>query len=380
MDDDLYAVLGVDRRASSAEIKRAYRRLAVELHPDRHPDDPEAEARFRRINVAYHTLVDPQRRARYDAERLRTELSEFSPKSAVTVAREFVGGVVGDLLGTRRKAARRGRDVRYTLTVEFAEAVLGTSKTITFDGPVRCPTCEGAGSTGSAPVDCDHCDGRGELRSGPLGRRVRCPRCDGTGLVHRDPCRTCRGTGRVTRQVAYHVAIPPGTESGSERVLEGRGEPGRFGGPPGDLRITVNVRPDPDMRREGRDIVARLYVSPVEASTGALVPAPCVHGPLSVRLPEGVETGTKLRVRGKGVPGSGGRGDAIFEVVVETPRRPSHDRAAAAAFDAAAAAFGTVLDDHTAACTPRRAEQRGRIEARHFAADDSGSGSRSAVS
>ncbi len=363
MDEDLYAVLGVDRRASAAEIKRAYRRLAVELHPDRHPDDPDAEARFRRINVAYHTLVDPERRARYDAARLRTELSEFTPRGAVRVAREFVGGVVGDLLGTRRRAARRGRDVRYTLTVDFAEAVLGTARTIRFEGPVACPACGGAGSTGAAPVACDHCEGRGELRAGPLGRRTRCPRCDGTGLVHTDPCATCRGTGRVRREVAYQVTVPPGTESGAERVLEGRGEPGRFGGPPGDLRVTINVRPDPDMRREGRNVVARLLVSPVEAATGALVPAPCVHGPLSVRLPPGVATGTKLRVRGKGVPVGGRLGDALFEVVVETPRRPP-DPDAREAFDGAAAAFGTVLDEHASSCTPERAAQRERIRER----------------
>ncbi len=363
MDDDLYALLGVDRRASSAEIKRAYRRLAVELHPDRHPDDPEAEARFRRINVAYDTLVDPERRARYDAARLRTELSEFTPKSAAKAAREFVGGFVGDLLGTRRRAARRGRDLRYTLTVDLAEAVHGGTHTIRFEAPVPCSTCDGRGAQTGPAVACPHCEGRGEVRgAGPLGRRVRCPRCDGTGLVHTDPCRVCRGAGRVMKEVSYRVTIPAGTEAGAERVLAGRGEPGRFGGPPGDLRVTVRIRPHPDLRRVGRDLVGALYLSPVEAALGGMVPAPSVHGPLSVRVPAGVTTGTKLRVRGKGVVTPKGRGDALFEIVVETPRPPTSEDAREA-FLRAAKGWGALLDAHAEVCTPERAAQRERIRA-----------------
>jgi len=325
-EHDFYAVLGVDDRANADEIKRAFRRLTLEFHPDRHAGDMQVEERYRLINVAYETLSDPSSRSRYDAARRLSQLDlsrGFDPKSA----RDLLGNVFGDVFGTRRNLRRRGRDLKYTLTVELAQAVLGSTHAIEFEALGPCPTCKGSGTRpgGKPPESCPICAGRGEVKGeGLFARRTRCGRCDGTGMI--EACETCRGAGTKRSMRAFEVKLPPGIVAGSERVIAGQGEPGRFGGDPGDLRITVNVRPHPRLARDGDDIRCDVAVSITEAALGTRVSIPTVDGDVEVEIPAGIKSGTKLRLRGKGVPkvdargrAAGPRGDQLAGVVVETP-------------------------------------------------------------
>lgn len=331
--DDYYAVLGVDRRATPEEIKKAFRRLTLEWHPDRHQGDPDAAERYRRINEAYNTLGDAARRSRYDLT-LRTAGIELRRGAGGgQSARDLLGNVFGDVFGTRRERRRRGRDLRYTLTVSFPEAVLGSTHDIEFEAPGPCEACQGSGTRpgGRPPETCSLCGGKGELRGdGLLSRRSTCGRCSGLGLVQLDPCQTCRGRGTRRRSRSFRVRLPAGTEPGAERVLEGEGEPGRFGGAAGDLRVTINVTPHPWLRREGDEIHCEVPVSLSEVATGAKIPVPTVDGVVQVDVPPGVRSGTKLRLRGKGVPGKGPRGDQLVTVIVETPVLSSAPEVAAA--------------------------------------------------
>lgn len=325
---DYYAVLGVERHASADEIKKAFRRLTKEWHPDRHPGDDHAKERYTLINQAYGTLSDATARARYDtAQRMQAGM-ELTQNFDVRSARDLLSNVFGDVFGSRRNKRRRGRDLRYTLTIDLPDAVKGSSHEIEFEAPGPCDTCGGSGTRpgGEPPTACPVCDGKGEVKGdGLLSRRTTCGRCDGTGMIHKDPCQTCsgRGTRRTTRR--FTVRLPPGTDAGAERLLEGQGEPGRFGASPGDLRVTINVRPHKWLSRDGDDIRCEVPVSLTEAVRGAKVPVPTVDGVVWVDVPAGIKSGTKLRLRGKGVPhakGSGrraGRGDELVTVVVETP-------------------------------------------------------------
>lgn len=327
---DHYAVLGVDRHADENEIKRAHRRLTLQWHPDRHSGDPDAAERYRTINVAYNTLSDPVARARYEADLRSAASLELSQRFDGQSARDLLQGVFGDVFGTKKRQRRRGRDLRYTLTVALPQAVLGSTHSIEFDAPGPCEPCHGSGTRpgGQAPARCTICEGRGEVKGeGLLSRRTRCGRCDGTGLIHSDPCRKCRGKGTRRSPRQFSVRLPPGTASGAQRVLSGQGEPGRFGAVAGDLRVTVNVRPHPWLTRDGHDIRCELPVSVSEAARGAKVAVPTVDGPVDVEVPAGVKSGTRLRLRGKGVPATPdnaaadrrGRGDQLVTVRIEAP-------------------------------------------------------------
>lgn len=322
-NDDYYAVLGVDRRAPPEEIKKAFRRLTLEWHPDRHQGDAEAADRYRRINEAYNTLGDAARRSRYDMTQRVAGIELRRGAGEGQSARDLLGNVFGDVFGTRRERRRRGRDLRYTLTVSFPEAVLGSAHDIEFEAPGACSQCEGTGTRpgGRPPETCPLCAGKGELRGdGLLSRRSTCGRCSGLGLLQRDPCQGCRGRGTRRQTRSFRVRLSPGTEPGAERVLEGEGEPGRFGGAAGDLRVTVNVTPHPWLRREGDEIHCDVPVSLTEVAVGAKIPVPTVDGLVEVDVPPGVRSGTKLRLRGKGVPRKNQpRGDQLVTVLVETP-------------------------------------------------------------
>jgi len=322
---DHYAALGVPSDAPQDEIKRAYRRLALATHPDRHPGDPDAESRFRAISTAYTVLGDPVARAKYDTQRLLPEALVSGQPVTMQSARDLLAAVVGDLFGRQRRERRRGRDVRYTLTVDLAEAVLGGTHDISFEALGTCNPCTGTGTrpNGRAPVTCPLCQGRGEVKSGGLLRRYSpCGRCAGVGMIQQDPCPICSGRGSRREKRSFSVRVPAGTESGAERVVEDQGEPGQYGGPPGHLRVTINVRPHPWLRRDGGDILGDVYVSVTEAARGGRVPVPTLTGPVTVEIPPGVASGTKLRLRGKGVPGgeAGKAGDQIVSVIVEIPR------------------------------------------------------------
>ena len=319
---DYYATLGVDRRAGPDEIKKAFRRLTREWHPDRHPDDPEVAQRYRRINEAYNTLSDSSLRSRYDMSQ-RLEGIELRKGFDGRSARDLLGNVFGDVFGTKRDKRRRGRDLRYTLTIPFEDAIKGCSRDIEFDAPGPCPTCRGGGTApgGRKPETCSVCGGKGEVKGeGLLSRRSTCGRCNGMGLLQLDPCKECKGKGTRRQTRAFAVKVPPATEAGSERVIEGEGEPGRFHGDAGDLRVTVNIEPHPWLRRKGDEIHCDVPLSIFEAAKGAKVPVPTVDGLVEVDVPPGVRSGTRLRLRGKGVPSRGNkRGDQFVVVVVETP-------------------------------------------------------------
>jgi molecular chaperone DnaJ len=356
--DDYYAILGVDAAASPEEIKKAFRRLTLEFHPDRHPNDAQNEARYRQINVAYDTLSDPGKRSRYDTQRRLGQL-DLSRGLDGQSARDLIGSVFGDVFGTRRNQRRRGRDLRYTLTVDLQAAVLGSQHTIEFEAPGPCSQCSGSGTKpgGRAPDGCDVCGGRGEVKGeGLFARRTRCGRCDGTGLVQLDPCTGCKGSGGRRQTRAFEVKLPPGTAAGAERVLTGLGEPGRFGGEAGDLRVTVNVRPHPRLQRDGDDIRCDVHVSVTEAAIGARVAVPTVDGEVELDIPGGIKSGTRLRLRGKGVPrtdarrGTPARGDQLAVVVIETPEHGDERvRAALSELERVCAEAGAY---------PRRAEER----------------------
>ncbi len=324
---DHYAVLGLTREATQDEIKRAYRRLALECHPDRFPGDADAEARFRRVSAAYAVLGDVDQRRNYDRARLLPDRVSIEEGTAFPSARDLFNNVFGDVFGQRRERRRRGSDLRYTLTVDFAEAVLGSTHQIEFEAQGLCSSCAGEGTApGGRPAElCPSCEGRGELKTGGLfSRRSVCGRCNGMGMIQLDPCSSCRGSGRRREQRSFTVRLPPGTEGGAERVLRGQGEPGRFGGEAGDLRVTVNVRPHPFLRREGLDILIDYPATYPELSLGAKIEVPTVDGWVRVDLPAGIEVGKRLRLRKRGVPdGRGERGDQYVVVTLEVPRAPS---------------------------------------------------------
>ncbi len=322
MATDHYAVLGVERSADALEIKKAYRRLTLQFHPDRHPGDPAAHERFRQINQAYDVLGDPRKRARYDTQsRLGggLDLTGVQPGQS---PRDLLQNVFGDVFRSRRRERRRGRDLRYTLTISLEEAVRGGEHDIEFEALGPCEPCEGTGTNpgGKPPATCQVCGGKGEVKGdGLFAPWTRCGRCDGTGLLQTDACATCRGTGKYRSERAFTVSLPPGVESGAQKLLKGQGEPGRFHGDAGDLRVTVHVRPDPFLERRGNELRCELFVSLTEAALGARVEVPTVDGPVALDVPAGIRSGTKLRLRGKGVPAKQGRGDQLVLVTVETP-------------------------------------------------------------
>jgi molecular chaperone DnaJ len=327
---DYYAILGVARDADEAEIKKAYRRVALESHPDRFPDDEEAHERFRLASEAYETLSDPVKRARYDSMRLLPEGLDLTRPPNIGSARDLFANMFGDMFGSRRERRRKGRDIRYTLTVDLADAVLGSSHTISFEGRGACEACNGTGTEpgGRAAIECPNCNGGGEVKSGGLfSRRSKCGRCDGLGMIQQDPCSTCRGRGVLKQQRSFEVRLPPGTEGGTEKILRGQGEPGRFGAEAGNLRITINVREHDWLRREGQHLVARIPIPITRAALGGKLPVPTIDGWVDMDVPAEIASGTKLRLKGKGVPDArGGRGDQLVELLVETPKQLDNTR------------------------------------------------------
>ncbi|MEW6225659.1 MAG: molecular chaperone DnaJ [Chloroflexota bacterium] len=332
---DFYEVLGVERGAGDAEIKRAFRRLAQQWHPDVNAD-AEAQERFKEINEAYQVLSDPQRRQAYDMFG-RAGVSGaggdagfgagFSGFSDIFDA--FFGGAMG---GTARRARpTTGSDLRYDLRITFEEAVLGTEKEIEFPMLGRCDTCGGTGAKpGSTPVECPQCKGRGEIRSvrqTMLGQMVNvspCPRCRGEGKIVEDPCETCRGDGRTERRRTLRVTIPAGIDEGHQIRLSGEGEVGPRGGASGSLYVAVHVAPHPSLTREGTELVYEANLSIAQAALGTRIEVPTVDGePAEVEIKAGTQPGTEIRLRGRGVPNlrrQASRGDlhVIVNVVVPT--------------------------------------------------------------
>ena len=344
-----YEVLGLTRKARAAEIKRAYRRLARQHHPDLNPGDRKAEERFKAIAEAYDVLGDAQKKKAYDreldgggAERFAGAAgapagwgfeSAFDPAHAgdfsAFVSEIFGGGAPAD--AATRQAPRRGDDVTRTLTLGFFDAIKGLTTTLAIDAETACSRCSGSGRVPAAQRrPCPECAGTGRINRlpGPLRLTSICRRCEGEGMLSWDGCGTCAGTGVLTRREEVEVRIPAGVDDGSRVRIAGRGRAGRLGGPAGDLILITQVEPHPFFRRIGDNIHCAVPITVSEAALGSRIEVPTIDGRARIRIPPGTETGQKFRLRGKGAPSLRGtaRGDQYVETRIVTPQ-PATDRA-----------------------------------------------------
>ena len=337
---DYYKVLDVARDASEVDIKKAYRRLAMKLHPDRNPGDKSAEEQFKEVKEAYEVLTDAGKRAAYDqfghegldAQRGAGGGPGFNPGEAFG---DIFGDVFGDIFGGGRRGGRsqvfRGADLRYELELDLNQAVFGASVEIDVPKLSECETCHGTGAAkGSNPIQCETCHGSGQVRvtQGFFQLQQTCPRCRGTGKIIKNPCDTCLGQGRVRRTKKLAVKIPPGVDNGDRIRLSGEGEAGRNGGPAGDLYVEVHVRPHDIFEREGEHLSCEVPVSFVTAALGGTVIVPTLDGQVSLKIPAETQSGRVFRLRDKGVkPVRGGsRGDLFCKVMVETPVKLSSEQ------------------------------------------------------
>ncbi len=338
MNEDFYAVLGISRGATDDEIKRAYRKLARESHPDANPDDPNAEERFKEIQLAYEVLKDPEKRERYDrygVDGLRGAPTADDPFGFGAMGglsdlfEAFFGG--GSMFGGQRntqRGPRRGSDGEASLELEFTEAVFGVQRDLRVRLAVPCATCGATGARpGTTPTTCSVCGGAGEVRrvrQSILGQMVTaspCPRCGGMGQEITSPCHDCRGEGRRTEERTYTVDVPAGVDDGNTLRLAGRGHAGPRGGPSGDLFVHLRVRPHPVFRREGIHLVDDLRIPLTQAALGSSLEYETLDGTEELAIPPGTQSGRQFTLRAKGVPrvDGRGRGDLVVRVHVDTP-------------------------------------------------------------
>jgi molecular chaperone DnaJ len=343
MKRDYYEVLGVRREADENEIKKAFRRLARELHPDTNPDDPETEAAFKEAAEAYEVLSDADRRRLYDAyghEGLRSggyspSFEGFGSISDLFSAFFGAGGFDAAFGGGRRGMAAQGGDVVVAAGIDLADAAHGTSVEVTYDVVGPCETCRGNGAKpGTRIVTCSRCGGAGQMQNvartafGQLVRTAVCDRCGGDGRVAETPCETCSGRGRVSTQRRLSVDVPAGISDGQRIRLTGRGHAGERGGPPGDLYVVVRVRADERFVRDGDDLVTVIDVPAPLAALGTVVEVPTLDGPIPVEVPTGTQPGTVITLGSRGMPplGRGRTGDLRVVVNVTVPRRLSREQ------------------------------------------------------
>ncbi|MBN1558084.1 MAG: molecular chaperone DnaJ [Lentisphaerae bacterium] len=347
---DYYELLGVSRSATAEEIKKAYRKMAMKYHPDRNPNDKEAEDMFKQVSEAYEVLSDPRKREQYDRFGHEGMKSAFGP-GGFDFSRDFThsadlqdilgsifgegGGFFDEFFGggggARRRPRRgptRGADLRFDLEIDLEEAAFGSEREITLPMSEECGACKGTGVAGSKGREtCRHCGGRGAVISGGGFFQVRqtCPVCNGTGSVITNPCKTCGGSGRVKSRRRLTLRIPKGVETGSRLRLAGKGEGGIQGGPAGDLYVVMHVRRHALFRRDGDDLMCDVPVSFTEAALGEQIQVPTIDGYAKLKLAPGTETGKVFRLRGKGMPNveGRGRGDLHVRIVAEVPSRLS---------------------------------------------------------
>ncbi|MBQ9336370.1 MAG: molecular chaperone DnaJ [Lentisphaeria bacterium] len=355
MSKDYYQILGVSKTATDAELKKAYRKLAVKYHPDKNPGDKAAEEKFKEVSEAYDVLSDPKKRAQYDqfgsdyfrpgagaggfggaggqGGGFRDPYDIFSQMfgggaggAGGDIFGQMFGGGTGSRRGRRSGRGQRGSDLEYHLDISFSDAVFGAEKRIRLSKYDICTDCSGSGAApGSSRSTCRHCGGSGQVAAGGglfgMGGVQPCPSCGGTGSVNTKPCPKCSGTGRhqVTKEV--HVQIPAGVDTGSKLRVVREGEAGTQGGEPGNLYVIINVLPDPVFTRNGRDITCEVPVDISTAALGGIVEVPTLAGKTRLRVPEKSQSGRMLRLKGKGVPAlkGGERGDQLVRIVVETP-------------------------------------------------------------
>ncbi|MBS6310990.1 MAG: molecular chaperone DnaJ [Firmicutes bacterium] len=339
---DYYEVLGIQKGASEDEIKKAYKKLARKYHPDMNPGDKEAEEKFKEVNEANEVLSDPEKKARYD----QFGFAGVDPNYGAGAGGGAYGGGfdfgdLGDIFGSffgggfgggqRRNpnAPQRGESIRASVSVSFTEAAFGCEKSVTLERSEQCPTCKGNGcAPGTTPEICPDCHGTGTVqtrRQTPMGvfaSNGPCRKCGGTGRLIHQPCPDCRGTGAVRKRKTIKVNIPAGIDHGQTISLRGQGNAGRNGGPAGDLLITVMVQPHELFRRDGVDVFCEAPITFAQAVLGAELEIPTIDGKVKYSIPEGTQTGTVFRLKGKGIPvlNGRGRGDQYVTVTIETPR------------------------------------------------------------
>ena len=336
---DPYKTLGVDKKASDEEIKKAYRKLARQWHPDRNPDDAAAEERFKEIQEAYGILSDPEKRKQYDAGggilggfggggfdpgAFRGGVSNIGDILSDLFGGAPGGGFAGGAGGARTRGGERGRDREVEVHLSFDQAMKGAQIPVTVEMSAPCPTCRGTGARpGSSPSVCPRCQGRGieSQGQGLFSISQPCSECGGTGAKIDDPCPTCRGQGHTRQTKRYRANIPAGVRDGSRVRLAGKGEPGRRGGPSGDLYVVTRVEESPIFRRRGDDLEVDVPITIVEAIRGATVEVPTLGGSKRIRVPAGTQHGTVQRLRGEGPPrlGGRGRGDLRYRLVIDVP-------------------------------------------------------------
>ncbi len=345
---DYYEVLGVSKNASEDEIKRAYKKLARKYHPDMNPGDKEAEEKFKEVNEANEVLSNPEKKAKYDQFGFAgVDPNYGAGQGGYGGAGGFDFGDLGDIFGSffgggfggggRRNpnAPQRGESIRASLSVEFTEAAFGCEKSITIDRSEQCPTCKGKGcAPGTTPEVCTECHGTGTVTQaqrtpfGMMQSQTVCPKCRGKGQIIHQPCPDCRGAGAVRKRRTIQVNIPAGIDNGQTISLRGQGHSGKNGGPAGDLLITVMVRPHEIFRRDGTAVFCEAPITFTQAVLGGTLEIPTIDGKVKYDIPEGTQTGTVFRLRGKGIPvlNGRGRGDQYVTVNIETPRNLNREQ------------------------------------------------------
>lgn len=339
MEKDYYKILGVERKATAAEIKKAYRKLARKYHPDLNPGDKTAEAKFKEIQEAYSVLSDSKKRSQYDqfgfigdippgAGRQRAYTSgfegfDFSSSGTSTFA-DFFSSIFGGAASEARTGPERGEDLHYSMRVGFDDAINGFQTRIQLNRAVTCLQCQGRGFTSSSGSrKCSSCGGTGRafIQRGAMKFSTECPACGGAGMSRGAECQNCQGQSLVQKTSLINVKIPAGVDNGSKVRIPGKGNAGRNGGPPGDLYISIEVTPHSLFRREGRNIYLKMPITVPEATLGAKIEVPTLYGRTTIKIPPGTKSGQKFRLREKGAPviGRRVRGDQFVEVFIVPP-------------------------------------------------------------
>jgi molecular chaperone DnaJ len=325
---DYYDILGVNRDASEDDIKKAYRKLAMQFHPDRNPDNPKAEEKFKEAKEAYEVLSDSNKRSAYDrfGHQGVDAHSGMGAGMGMGGFADAFGDIFSEIFGQGRARSNvyRGADLRYNLEISLEEAARGAETRIRIPTLETCETCHGSGARpGTDPVTCPTCHGQGQVRiqQGFFSIAQTCPRCSGAGTVIKDPCGTCSGTGRVKKQKTLSVKIPVGVDDGDRIRLSGEGEAGVHGGPPGDLYVVIRLREHPVFRREDSDLHCEMPISFTVAALGGEIEIPTLEGSAKIKIPPETQSGKVFRLRGKGIKGLRSHlpGDLLCHVVVETP-------------------------------------------------------------